>query len=306
MKLPNFIVIGAPRAGTTALHYYLNQHPEIYMSSQKEPNFFAFEQGKLDLDYPGGEAGAKNVILHSTPTQDAYEYLFRSVTDEPAIGDVSPFYLSSPGAPQRIQRFIPEVKLIAILRDPVERAYSHYTQSARAANQDPTDFVRVLQQEEADNIWGYARFYIHQSDYFTYLSRYYQQFDPQQIKVYLYEDFQANPMAILQDIFQWLSVDRAFLPNISLKYNTSGIAKNKNLDFFLSRSNPLKPLLKKVLPPLIVSQLAEFQNRLQNRNLVDAPNLSSQDRRFLIETYFRSEILNLESLLQRDLSSWLA
>lgn len=304
MKMPNFFVIGAPRAGTTALHYYLNQHPEIYMSSQKEPNFFAFDQGRFDLNYPE-DAGKENVILHSTPTLESYEYLFRAVTNEKAIGDVSPFYLSSPGAPQRIRQFIPEAKLIAMLRDPVERAYSHYTQSARAANQDPANFVQVLEAEEANHIWGEARFYIQQGNYFTYLSRYYDLFDRSQIKIYLYEDFQADPHLVLKDIFKWLEVDSSYIPNTSLKYNISGVPKNKNLDLLLSRSNPLKPLLKKVLPPFAINQLVAWQNRLQNRNLTGSPNLSQEVRQALIEKYFKTEILNLQSLIQQDLSLWL-
>jgi Sulfotransferase family len=305
MNMPNFLVIGAPRAGTTALHYYLAQHPQIYMSAQKEPNYFAFDNGKLDLNFPEGEAGARNLILHSTPTREAYEALFRGATSEIAIGDISPYYLSSPGAAQRIQQQLPSVKLIAILRDPVDRAYSHFTQLARSRQQNPADFPQILTAEEADQVWGFARFYLHQGLYFAHLSRYWQHFPPEQIKIYRYEEFEAQPLVILQDLFQFLGVDSSYVPNTQLKYNTSGVAKNRALDVLLSRRNPLKPLLKKVLPVPLLQQLSGLQNRLQNKNLAEAPTLPADLRRSLIQRYFQQDILNLQSLIQQDLSAWL-
>lgn len=306
MKMPNFIIIGAPRAGTTALHYYLTQHPQVYMSSQKEPNFFAFENGKVDFRCPDSQELEKNLVAHSTPTLEAYHHLFRGVTTEIAIGEASPLYLASPGTPQRIKQQIPDVKLIAILRDPVERAYSHFTQSARGSKDgNPAEFMQVLHQEEQNGTWGEARFFVHQGLYYTYLKRYLEVFDHSQVKTYLFEDFESYPEKVMQDLFTFIGVDSTFIPDISVKYNTSGIAKNKSLDFLLSRGNPIKPILKKVLPGSVVSKLASLQTQVQNQNLIKAPTLTPKDRRELIEKYFKADILRLQDLIQRDLSIWL-
>ena len=122
MTMPNFLIIGAMRAGTTSLYHYLKQHPQVYMSPVKEPRFFALEGEKPDPGRPTDE----RLMNHSITDIEAYRALFQAVSKETAIGEASPLYLYSPKAPERIRHYIPDAKLIAVLRDPVERAYSHF------------------------------------------------------------------------------------------------------------------------------------------------------------------------------------
>jgi hypothetical protein len=122
MTMPNFLIIGAAKSGTTSLHHYLKQHPQVYMSQIKEPSFFAFEGTKPAIPGPWKRWAAHNFI---TDIQ-AYRSLFQGVSDEVAIGEASTIYLVHPTAPQRIRHYVPDAKLIAILRDPAERAYSNY------------------------------------------------------------------------------------------------------------------------------------------------------------------------------------
>ena len=113
MTMPNFLIVGAQKAGTTSLHYYLKQHPQIYMSLRKEPHFF--EGMHWDFYRPG------RIMLPVTDLAD-YQALFEGVTDEKAIGEASASYLYSPKAPTLIKRSIPDARLIAILRNPADRS----------------------------------------------------------------------------------------------------------------------------------------------------------------------------------------
>ena len=116
-RVPNFIVIGAARSGTTALYQYLRRHPDIFMSNIKEPNFFAFENCSLDFEGPGAE-----FVNNSVASWDDYCALFANAPPGATIGEASPLYLWAPQAPACIKRRLPQVRLIAILRNPIEQA----------------------------------------------------------------------------------------------------------------------------------------------------------------------------------------
>ena len=126
MVLPNFLIIGAAKSGTTSLYSYLNQHPQVYFSPFKEPRFFALEGKEVNYQGPSQVVNQKAIN-----TIDEYEKLFAGVTDEVAIGEASTLYLYSPEAPAKIKQYIPQVKLIAILRNPIDRAYSGYCHLVR-------------------------------------------------------------------------------------------------------------------------------------------------------------------------------
>src|SRR3712207_4104321 len=132
MTLPNFLVIGAMKSGTTALYYYLEQHPEIYMSPVKEPNFFSQEN-------------AADTVTHI----GTYEQLFKGASGKKAIGEASHSYLYEPRAAAEIRRYVPKVKLIAILRNPIDRAYSHFLHMVRSGTEPLDDFAQALREEEA-------------------------------------------------------------------------------------------------------------------------------------------------------------
>src|SRR3989338_3833819 len=137
MSLPNFLIIGATKAGTTSIHNYLGQHPEIFVCPHKETNFFAQDSATCFL----GDA---------INTREDYEREFEGVKNEKAIGETSPAYLAVPTAPERIHGLIPHAKLIAILRDPAERAYSHYLMRRRQKREFRSSFEQCLDEEDID------------------------------------------------------------------------------------------------------------------------------------------------------------
>ena len=296
MIMPNFLIIGAAKAGTTSIYHYLKQHPQIYMCPGKEPRFFALEGEKLDFRGP-----TQGINQTSVTTWEEYCQLFEGVTDEMAIGEASTIYLSSPKALDRIKDHLPDVKLIAILRDPSERAFSSYMHLVR----DGYETLSFAEAIEAEAIrikenWQPLWYYKQRGFYYEQLQRYFAIFKPEQIKIYLYEDLAVDSTALVQDIASFLGVDDTFTPDLTRK-NVSGIPKNRLLQNLLTKKNPIKSVFKPLLPkPLRQSVLQS----LSKQNLGAKPTLSPEMRQKLIAIY-QEDMLKLQELIQRDLSQWL-
>ncbi len=299
MTMPNFLIIGAAKAGTTSLHSFLAQHPQIYLSPVKEPNFFALEGEKLD--FPEGTISPGYLAQCKTDLK-AYQEQFQAATNQKATGEASPLYLYASQAPQRIKSYLPDVKLIAILRNPVERAYSNFLHHIREGFETYTDFGEALKAEEEriQEKWWWGFYYLQGGFYYQQLQRYFQIFDPQQIRIYLYEDLKTQPVELLQDIFQFLGVDSKFIPDTSAQYNVGGVPKNQTWYRFLTTKNPLKEPFKLLFPASLRKSLVL---KLKNKALAK-PQLSSGIQAQLREAY-REDIFKLQDLIGRDLSSWL-
>jgi hypothetical protein len=291
MTMPNFLIIGAMKSGTTALYYYLEQHPEIYMSPVKEPNFFSSQE----------PANVADTVTHI----GTYQHLFRGASGEKAIGEASHSYLYEPGAAAEIRRYIPEARLIAILRNPIERAYSHFLHMVRSGTEPLNDFAQALQEEVAGiHKERTGQDYIGRGLYYDQLERYFGTFPREQIRVYLYEDLSDAPIRTVQDAFRFLEVDDSFVPDVSLRRNVSGHPKYKTLDGLLRRQSRIKHAAKIYLPARLRWRLSKAFDDLKTRNLVDPPPLRSEVRRQLI-LVFREDILKVQELIHRDLSGWL-
>jgi hypothetical protein len=291
VTMPNFLIIGAMKSGTTALYYYLEQHPEVYMSPVKEPNFFASQ----------GQDNAADAITHIGTYQD----LFRGVSGEKAIGEASHSYLYEPGAVSEIRRYIPEAKLIAILRNPIDRAYSHFLHRVRDGTEPLDDFAQALQEDQVGVHKGRTfQDYIGRGLYYSQLKRYFGTFPREQLRVYLYEDLSGAPISTVQDAFRFLKVDDSFVPDMSLRRNVSGYPKYKTLDRLLRSQGRFKSAVKIYSPARLRWRLSKAFDDLKTRNLVEPPPVQSEVRRQLIRVY-REDILRVQELIHRDLSEWL-
>ncbi|EPZ44556.1 hypothetical protein N007_10785 [Alicyclobacillus acidoterrestris ATCC 49025] len=142
--LPNFLVIGAAKAGTTALYRYLSQHPEVFMPSIKEPNYFALANREVRFQGPGDDRTNRSSITRFAD----YQALFDEADGYQAVGEASPMYLYTADAANRIHDLIPNVKLIVILRDPVERAHSAYLHLRRDEREPLANFADAIAAEE--------------------------------------------------------------------------------------------------------------------------------------------------------------
>ena len=299
MTIPNFLIIGSQKAGTTAIYRSLKQHPEIFMSEKKEPGFFAFEGERLEFRSPTGKPVHMNI--YGVTDLEAYRQLFSKVTDQKAIGEASVVYLISEKAPQRIRHYIPDAKLIAILRHPVELAHACFIMHRRDGLEPLSDFAAALEDQERrirNNYFG--GIYLQEGFYHRHLRRYFDLFNEDQIRIYLYDDFKADALAVLSDMFRFLGVDDGYVPDMSIRENVSGLPRNRLLYGLLTeRRNPIVPYLKPYLPQAV----RRFLIGLKHRNL-EKPTLAPELSKQLIEV-FREDIGKLQTLIDRDLSKWL-
>lgn len=299
MKIPNFLIIGAAKAGTTSLYYYLKQHPDIYMSELKEPHFFSFEGETLRFRRAGNQPDPINQM--AITDWASYCALFEGVTTEKRIGEASPSYLHTPKAAAGIKARIPDVKLIAILRHPAERAYSgflgQYLNGVQKGVPYLSNFADAVHSEEKferEN-WTPIFFYKKLGFYYEQLQHYYGLFQREQIHICFNEDLQRQPTETLRGIFRFLEIDDTFVPDTSMKAGTSGVPKNQFLYRFLKQKS-----VKSILKPLIPKGFGQkFEKAMLNK-----PKLSPDMRQELIGVY-HDDILKLQDLLQKDLSAWL-
>ena len=297
MTLPNFIIVGAGKSGTESMYYYLKQHPEVYMSPTKETNFFALFGEAANFQGP-----PDTMNDYSISDMEEYKAQFAGVASEKAIGEASPLYLYTPEAPVNIKQTLPEAKIVVILRNPVDRAFSCYLFKRSHMTETMDDFEQALEAEQAriDETWPWFWHYKTLGYYQDQLQRYYDLFDSEQVKVYLYDDFRADNIAVMQDLFGFIGVDDTFVPDVSLQHNFSGLPKNKFLQYILNGPNPVQSALKPLLPTTLRRKIV---SKIKRKNLTK-PTITPAMRKTLTEVY-REDILKLEKLLDRDLSSWL-
>ena len=302
MTMPNFFIIGAQKAGTTSLYHYLKQHPQVYMSPVKEPFFFNHEidpNGKVLKERFGGPGRPRKPRFANL---DEYRALFEGVRDEKAIGEASVLYICVPGTAERIKRYAPEAKAIAILRNPADRAYSAFLYNIRIGAEPVNDFGRALREEE-DRIrhnWAYVFRYRSRGLYYAQLKRYYEVFGSERVGTWLYEDLKDDPVGVSQSVFRFLGVDDAFVPDTSSRYNPASVPKGELARIIIRFMNATLPVVRKILP-----SARKVRPLISGRILTDeSPPIDPEIRRELIEGY-REDILKLQELIGRDLSAWL-
>jgi len=300
MTLPNFLIIGAAKSGTSALYRYMKQHPDIYMSPIKETHFFSYK------DSPPNAQGPGDTVNQAVTDYDSYISLFGGATTESAIGEASPTYIYIPRACEIIQEIVPEAKLIGILRQPADRAFSAYMHVTRDNREPITDFKKALtlEEERTAKNWGPIWHYVKMGLYYEQLRRYYDRFDRRQLQIHLYEDFSADPMTTLKDNFEFLGVDPSFKPDTRIRANVSGLKKNKILglmtDQLFGRPNPIRYASRRILSEEL---RWNFTQNIRNRNL-EHQKIPPDIRKELTQ-YYRDDILKLQELIDRDLSIWL-
>jgi Sulfotransferase family len=304
MTLPNFLVIGAAKAGTNALYRFLQEHPQVYMSPWKEPKFFAFESAE-DLGFRAANGCEAPVNATVVLERQEYEQLFDAARGELARGEASPHYLYAEKAPKRIKALVPDMKLVAVLRNPIDRAFSSYQHLVRDGL-EPLDFGAALDAEPARIADHYAFLYRYTDlgFYTRQLSRYDKLFPADQLLILLYDDLRRDPESTCRRLFSFLGVDDSFVPTRSEDYNLSGVPRNRLLHRLLNPSAPMKRRLWQAAPGRLRDPLLRLQTRMVNRNL-ERQSMPARERDRL-RNVFKQEVTKLEKRLDRDLSHWLA
>jgi hypothetical protein len=303
-RMPNFLIIGTAKASTTSLYHYLKQHPDVFMPSKKEMHFFSSlpsDAGTYVADPPRSPADPHRHIL----TLSEYQRFFDGVRHERAIGEASPTYIYYTASAQHIREAIPDAKIVAVLRNPADRAFSAWMHLVRDGVEDLA-FEAALEQESDRIRQGIASFYHYKAwgYYYPQLKRYFDLFDPSQIRVYLQEDVDRRADEVVKDLFQFLGVDDRFQPDTKVRHNVSGVPKNRRLHQFLTEGIHTSPVWNVLKRPIPERTYRRWITGVKNRNLVK-PAFNPSTRRKLLDEY-RVDIRECQTILGRDLGHWLA
>ena len=294
MSLPNFLCIGAPKSGTTSLFEILKQHSEIGLSSFKEPHFF-----DNDLNWDQGV--------------NWYKRSYFLGLDKSVIGEFTPSYLSKNVCPLRIKQTLGDnVKFIVLLRNPVERAYSHYLHTLRDEH-ETLSFLEALKQEEErlkdfhnkkDDI-SYARFcYLNSGMYATHLKLYLDHFDKKQFCIILFDDFINTRKETINKILSFLNVSRDVNLELDILTNQASKARSVKLKKFMKKKSFLRKLLKFMIPSLEFRQRIRNKIHEKNNKASIKTSLTKQERDFCYHNYFENDINELEKMLNINLNTW--
>ena len=280
IKIPNLFIVGAMKSGTSSLHNYLATHPEIYMSQFKEPQYFA------DL----GKDPSRGICK----TEEDYLNLFKDAGNAKIIGESSTNYSKIPeftGVTARIKAFSPEARIIYIMRDPVERALSHYWERVKRYLEG-RDMLSTIQNEpDIANVGYYA----------MQLKPYLELFGRDRVFILTLESLNANKTEMLQSIFEWLEVDSSFqVPEIG-KYNVG----QEEVPMFIGaplvamlRQTPMWSILTKLLPQSLSANIRKL-TRPVKRDMSQAPAAIAYLRPILLK-----QTEELCQLLDRQFPEW--
>ena len=273
MTLPTFFVIGAAKSGTTSLYHYLDEHPEVFMSPVKETNHFASAE---EASGQGRVAGP-----------DEYEALYEGAGGATAVGEASPLYLRSRVAAERIHRAVPDARIIAILRNPTDRAYSGYLMQVRKGRE----------RRPIGECFERGDVYIEAGFYADDLARFYERFDRRGIRIYLFDELVADPQLLMSDLFTFLGVDGTFRVGVEKRYNVGGMPRRRWLANF--GASGFVRWLRDNAP----ESGKRLGRGVRDANLEKPPPMPPELRERLRELY-REDIERVQELTGKDLSAW--
>lgn len=307
--------MGAPKAGTTSLYRYLRQHPQIFMSPVKEPNYFASEVRPERFAEPYRLRAQKAVEnlrqrlrqpLRGGPYPegivaewDDYIELFRGGSGADAVGEASVCYLWSASAPANIRAAIPEARIIMILRDPAERAFSQYLHNARdgivtSSFREQIELAAGEKREEFQPLYPF----LENGFYFEQVRRFLDRFPREHVRIFIYEQAWRDPARFLKEVFEFLNVDSRTGVDLSKRELPQRAPRSMVANQLLNRSGA-GPALRKLIPLPIRTKARSVLFKKAG-----SVKMNASDRQVLRE-YYRDDVQNLAKLLGRDLHQWL-
>jgi hypothetical protein len=304
MVLPSFIIIGAGRSGTTSLYHYLGQHPDVYMSPIKEPRFFALP------NKPPNKTKSLADLARAYPIRNltGYAELFAGADGVKAVGEATPRYLYAPGTATRIFSVLPGARLIAVLRNPVDRAFASYLGNLRDGR-ETRSFEDVVKEELSRPLsdfdpgnWDYSSGYFYEGLYHRHLSSFLDEFPRQQMHIILFDDLRSDLNRVLVDICRFLEIDPDFDFDTFVRYNANGVPRSAMIER-LTGKNWITLALKARLPKRIRDPAYRFAMKLRDGNL-NRPAIPAVLRDQLVD-FYREDIHMLQKLLNRNLMHWL-
>ena len=302
MKKPNLFIVGNPKSGTTALHFFLEQHPDIFMSRPKEVHYFCMDFHELSDAFHGKKTKAFYEFRNLTD----YLRLFSKARGKKAVGEASVGYLYSRVAAKEIYKFNPNAKIIIMLREPVSFLYSLHAQYVNETAENVEDFWEALAAEKdrlkGKNIPRRTRcpsyLYYHQRiKYAEQIGRYLEEFPKKHVKIIIFDDFKKDNAKVYQEVLDFLDVDMSFVHDFK-KVHESKLPRFKSLNYVF-RNPYLKNIPKCILPARFYDKVQlKFQAMLMKparRKPID-PKLRKQ-----LMKRFKPEVEELSKLLKRNI-----
>lgn len=300
MPRPNFLVAGAARSGTTALIEGLRLHPDVFVTRPKEPHYFALHDQAIDFRGPGDEDWVNKVVVND---RDRYLSLYDSDRDYRARGEgsVSTLYYAERSVPE-ILRMNPDMRVVILLREPVERAFSSYTYLRLRGMEPEEDFRVALADEERRRAANW-----HHLWHYTAMSRYADDFKilvdglgRDQVGVWFYDDLQADYQRVLAQVAAFLDLPAFAEPPSLPKVNASGTAR---LDVaqrairWATRNQAVRASVKRVVP---------FRSRERIRSSLIKTDVIAPEAAAELEPLFADDLRKLTTLVGGPHPSWLA
>lgn len=288
-KKPNFFIVGAPKAGTTSLYFYLEEHPEVYMSPIKETNYFSqAEIRQQELYY--------NELLISSSAE--YERQFGGVTNEKAIGEASVSYLFYPSVPEKIKAFNPDAKIIVVLRNPVDRGYSHYLMDKRLGlvKFSLEEITNKSNDNQALNL--FYQQYIGLGCYYDQVKRYLDTFGQDRVKIFLYEDIIKDINGVVKQTYNFLNVDDEYIAATDQKHNAFMAPKNALVEK-LYTIKAFRTMSKRLMGDNLQKTIKNLFFEKEKKPVL------SQSLKDQMLAIFKNDTIKTAQLLDRDLNSWL-
>lgn len=299
INLPQFLFVGTAKAGTTSIYRYLKQHPDLCIPL-KETFFFLRNVYKdTRLEYPK-QRKTHSLIL----SESKYDELYRDCSDKIA-GEIGTGYLYyyDHCIPEIKQKLGADVKILIVLRDPAERAFSSFLHFRKDLF-DNSSFEKSLEKEQfrIDHDWDFMWYHKRLGLYFEQVKSYKENFN--HVKVLFYEHFQKDPRGFITEIFNFIGVDHNINLDLKTKFNPSGEPLIPWFQRLITHENVIKKIFRPIFKLFYNEQKrAALKKRLKSKNLRKGSAMSSSARNELIQ-YYKEDIQKLELLLDKDLSRW--
>jgi hypothetical protein len=297
-QFPNLYIVGSAKAGTSALHAILSRHPSVFAPTGfKEPNFMAYEGNMPSLNGPEDHLhGAGQSIID----RDRYLELYHPAGNKPWRLDASPIYLIHPDAPGRIKKYAPDSKIIIILRNPTDCAFSMYCMMRRMRREPITNFMKAFRESSRrmEAGWEYAWDYADRYHFAPMIRRYMSAFDKDQMLLLNYDDWKRDNVATLTMIAGFLGIDPKEYPPAKIRVNTA--PTRRSLFWSGAFTSKIRPVVSKITP-LIPSRL----RKSFSQGYYDQPIRLGKKDRAILNDYYRDDLREVEQLLGWDLRKWM-
>jgi hypothetical protein len=306
MALPDFLLAGAPKAGTTALHVALARHPQLYLSRTKEPKFFLADGRPPQLAKGPGDARTTRELVWR---REDYEALFDPAPPGALLGESTSLYLYDAAAQARIQALIPGVRVIAVLRDPIDRAHSNWAHLWSAGLEPEADFVAACGLEDRREAAGWAPFwrYLKLGRYGEQLESLWSHLPREHTLVLRYQELRESPVATLDRICAFLGVQTGVLTEVPAE-NVTTHASSSPGNRLVAQALRLGTAIEHGLPRLPVGSPLRPLNRALERHLQreQRPRQPlTPDQRDVLIPRVANDVRRLEALTGESFAHWL-